>query len=142
MVLLLGLAPPEAGTIRSQLEADIAVAPLRVEGDSAGVLRSLADSCVERLVAELIARGVKVARHPQLSESDLSTLLPVRWAVLGQLTRDQGQLSIELRLLEVASGDEMRSFLNKTKDSKAIVQLGTAAAGRIAAFLQERKAEQ
>jgi hypothetical protein len=48
--------------------AEVAVAPFAVERDSGGVLRAVADTCLERLVRELTAEGVRVARFPELSE--------------------------------------------------------------------------
>jgi hypothetical protein len=121
------------------LAADIAVAPFRIEADSSGVLRALADTCLERLIKALTEKGIVVARHPQLSEKNLHAARPAPWAVLGNLSREQDRFSAELRLLEVESGDEMRSYFNTDKDPQAIGNLGAAAATRIALFVQERK---
>ncbi len=136
---LVALLSPHGSSPPSFPAADIAVAPFIVEGDSAGVLRAVADSCLERLVRELTARGVGVARHPKLSEKDLHAARPAPWAVLGNVGRDRAQFRAELRLLDVESGDEMRSYFNADEDPQAVANLGAAAAGRIALFIQEQK---
>jgi hypothetical protein len=119
--------------------ADVAVARFSIETDSSGVLRALADTCLERLIRGLTEKGIAVARHPQLSEKNLHSARPVPWAVLGNLSRKQGRFSPELRLLEVESGDEMRSYFGSDKDPEVIGNLGAAAANRITLFVQERK---
>jgi TolB-like protein len=118
---------------------DVAVAPFSVERDSAGVLRALADSCLERLVRGLTAEGIAVARHPQLSEKNLDAARPAQWAVLGHLGREAGQFRVELRLLEVKSGEELRSYFNADNESEPIVKFGEAAAVRIGSVIQEQK---
>jgi hypothetical protein len=119
--------------------ADVAVAPFSVERDSAGVLRALADTCLERLVRGLTANGIAVARRPQLSEKNLDAARPAQWAVLGHLVREAGQFRAELRLLEVKSVEELRSYFNADTEPAAIAKFGEAAAVRIASVIQEEK---
>jgi hypothetical protein len=119
--------------------ADVAVAPFTVEHDSAGVLRTIADTCSERLVSGLTAKGIAVVRLPHLSEKTLHSARPIPLAVLGHLSREQGQFRAELRLLEVESGEEQRSYFNADKDPAAVANLGAAAAVRIAGVIEERK---
>ena len=118
---------------------DVALAPFAVVKDSGGTLRSVADACLERLAAGLAAKGIGVVRRPSLDEKTLSRGRPARWAVLGQLSRDKGQIRAELRLMEISSGDEMRSYFNDSADPQAIVALGGGAADRIALFVQEKR---
>jgi hypothetical protein len=121
--------------------ADLAVAPFTVEHDSGAVLRALADTCLERLVEGLTTKGIAVARHRQLSEKDLRSARPARWAVLGHLSREQGQFRAELRLMEVESAEEIRSYFNADKDPMGIADLGAAAAARIATYVHEQRAQ-
>jgi hypothetical protein len=121
------------------LTADIAVAPFTVGRDSSGVLRAVADTCLERLVRELTALGITVARYPELSEKKLQVARPVPLAVLGHVDQKAGLVQAELRLLEVDSGEELRSYFNSDKSPEAVGDLGRAAAKRIAQVVRERK---
>lgn len=118
---------------------DVALAPFVVVKDSGGTLRSTADACLERLAAGLAAEKIAVVRRPSLDEKTLSRGQPARWAVLGQLSRDKGQIHAELRLMEISSGDEMRSYFNDSADPQAIVAMGGAVADRVALFVQEKR---
>ena len=131
------------GSVEAQTRPpEVAVAPFAVERDSAGSTRAVADKCLDALVAGLKARGVEVARHAALPEEDLKAASPSLLAVLGEFSRKDGQYSGELQLLEVASGEELRSYFVNVKDPGAAAKSCEAAAGRIAAVLQEQKAEQ
>lgn len=138
MLLPLAAGVELSGT-RADFVADVAVAPLAVKGDSGGILRAVADTCLERLVRELKAQAVAVVRVPQLSEHDLHLARPVPLAVLGQVERSNGQFQAELRLMDVASGEELRSYFNADRDPDALASLGTAAAKRIAQLVREQK---
>ena len=59
--------------------------------------------------------------------------------MLGHLGREAGQFQAELRLLEVESGEELRSYFNADKDPVAIAKFGELAAVRIASVIQEQK---
>lgn len=135
------LGSPDASESAMSLSADVAVAPFTVESDSAGVLRAVADTCLERLVRALTDLGVSVARYPELSEKTLAQARPVPLAVLGHVGRAEGQIQAELRLLEVASGDELRSYFNADKEPGPVADLGTAAAKRIAQVVRERRTQ-
>ena len=124
---------------QSPVAADVAVATFTVADDGDGVLRAAADSCLERLVRGLKDKGIAVARHPQLSEKTLKSAKPAPLAVIGHLSREKGLIQAELRLLEVESGEEMRTYFNSDKDPGLIADLGMAASARIAALVQERK---
>ena len=121
------------------VSAEVAVAPFTVELDSAGVLRSVADTCLQRLVRTLTDLRVSVAHYPELSEKILRRVRPVPLAVLGHVGRKDGLIQVELRLLDVESGDELRSYFNADKDPDAVGDLGTAAAKRIAQVVRERR---
>jgi hypothetical protein len=116
---------------------EVAVAPFLVEKDSAGAVRAVADKCLAALVAGLKAKGVVVAEHAQLSEKQLDAARPALVAVLGRFTREGGQYSGELRLLEVQFGEELRSYFINDKDPGAIAKSCEAAAGRIAGAVKE-----
>src|SRR5262245_35097675 len=118
--------------------AVIVVAPFTVDRDSAGVLRALGDTCLAHLVQGLRAQRIQVEHRPELSEKNLEVARPAHWAVLGHLTRDAGQFQVELRLLDVTSGDELRSYFNADKNPSAITKFGELAAGRIAHVIAEQ----
>jgi hypothetical protein len=121
--------------------ADVAVAPLTVESDSAGVLRAAADTCLERLFRGLTGLGVSVARYPELSEKTLARARPVPLAVLGHVRRAEGLIQAELRLLEVEAGNELRSYFHADKAPDAVGDLGSGAAKRIAQVILERRTQ-
>lgn len=135
---LLALAEAMCRSPAQAQTADVAVAPFAVSGDSGGIARAAADSSLEQLVAGLKAKGITVSRLPNLTEKTLSSAKPARWAVLGEVTRDKGQMSAELRLMEVATSDEMVSYFN-SGNAQAIATLGGTAAGRIATYVKEKK---
>jgi hypothetical protein len=118
---------------------EVALAPFAVAGARAGDLRPTADECLERLAAALAAKSVKVSRLASLDEKTLARARPARWAVLGRLERVNDSVRAELRLMEVATGDEMRSYFNTSSDPKEIVALGARAAERIAVFVGEKR---
>jgi hypothetical protein len=121
---------------------DLALAPFAVAGDKANELRPVADDCLAQLATALAAKGVKVSRLPSLDEKTLSRAKPARWAVLGKLERKKDIISAELRLMEVADGDEMRSYFHTSADPKEIAAFATRAADRIASFVKEHRSGQ
>jgi hypothetical protein len=129
-----------ASPLRSQTaQADVAVAPFAVENDSAGVVRAVADKCLAALVDKLKANRMAVAVHEQLSEKKLNVARPALLAVLGRFRREGSQYAGELRLMEVASGEELRAYFISDKDPVAAAKSGEATAGRIAGVLKELK---
>jgi hypothetical protein len=129
-----------AGEVSGQSpNADVALAPFAVVGDKANELRPIADDCLAQLATALAAKGVKVSRLPSLDEKTLGRAKPAPWAVLGKVERKKDTLSAELRLMDVATGDEMRSYFHTSADPKEIGALGARAADRIAAFIKEQR---
>ena len=59
--------------------------------------------------------------------------------MLGRLSRKEGQFQLELRLLEVKSGEEMRSYFNADQDPQAACRAVEKAADRVAAFVAEQR---
>ena len=86
--------------------ADVALAPFAVSGDKTNELRPVADDCLAQLATALAGKGVKVSRLPGLDEKTLARAKPARWAVLGTLEKKKDTISAELRLMDVATGDE------------------------------------
>jgi hypothetical protein len=140
--LCLMLMTPTAADGQSREMADVAVAPFAVESDGDKALRTTGDACLERLVQGLSDLGVAVLRRPELSERTLTSARPAPWALLGRVARENGVIAVELRLMDVASGEELRSYFNSDKDPQIAANVGKAAAGRIAAFVKERKISQ
>jgi hypothetical protein len=132
---------PAAGAQVSKPEAEVIVAPFIVKIDNGDALRAQADSCFEKFAAALTLNGVRVARDPQLSEKNLRSAA-ASWAVLGQLSRKDEQFQLELRLLEVESGEELRSYFNADKDLQAACLAVEQAADRIAAFVKEQRSHE
>lgn len=121
----------------SKPASDVVVAPLIVDAGN-DALRTVANSCVEQLIAALKIKGVAVARDPQLTEKNLKSAA-APWAVLGRLGRKDAQFELELQLLEVKSGDEMRMYFNADKDPQGACRSVGKVAERIAAFVEEQK---
>ena len=121
---------------------DVALAPFAVAGDKANELRAVADDCLGQLATALAGKGVKVSRRPSLDEKTLARAKPARWAVLGKVERKKDTISAELRLMEVASGEEMRSYFHTSTDPKEIGAMGARAADRIAAVVKEQRSRQ
>ena len=137
--MVLALVQAEAQTPTSVSE--VIVAPFAVDSGDGDALRATANSCSEQLVAALSQKGVAVARDPQLSEKNLRSAA-ASWAVLGRLSRKEGQFQLELQLLDVKSGDEMRSYFNSDKDPRVACRAVGKVAERIAAFVKGQKGSQ
>lgn len=130
-----------AASAQQPATPDVALAPFAVVADQNGDLRRVADDCLEQLATALTAKGVKVARLQKLDEKTMATARPARWAVLGKFERQKDAISVELRLMEVATGDEMRAYFHTSKDLKQIAALGTSAADPIARFVNEQRSK-
>ena len=87
---------------------------------SAGLSRSRA-GFVGKL--EGLLRG-----RASLDEKTLARAKPARWAVLGKLERKKDMIFAELRLMDVASGDVMRSYFHTSAHPKETGALGARAA--------------
>jgi hypothetical protein len=136
-LLILALAV-DAGAQTSKPAAQVAVAPFVVEADKADMLKSQSKKCFEQFAAALVAKGVKIAREAQLSAENLRSA-PATWAVLGRMTHGEGLFQVELRLMEVATGEEMRLYFNSHKDPQGACAVVDKAAERIALFVAENK---
>jgi len=133
------VSPAEAQTPKPVSE--VIVAPFIVETDNADALRTQAASCSGELATALALKGVAVAREPELSEKNLQSAA-ASWAVLGRITHEKEQFQLELRLLDVTSGEELRSYFNSDKDLKVACQAVGKVAERIAAFVAEQRPKQ
>jgi len=128
-----------AGAPLQPRDPDIALAPFAVVGAQARDLRPIADDCLERLAMALAAKGVRVAKVPSLDEKTIARAKPARWAVLGRFEVVKDVIQAELRLMEVSTGDEMRSYSNGMAEAKEVAAFSTRVAERIALFLEEKK---
>jgi hypothetical protein len=138
--LIVALIPP-AGAQTSKPKAEVIVAPFTVEAGNGDALRAQSDRCFEKFAAALSLKGVRVTRDSQLSQANLRSA-PASWAVLGQLSRKGEQFQLELRLLEVKSGEELRSYFNADKDLQVACLAVEKAADRIAAFVEEQRSHE
>jgi hypothetical protein len=139
ILILAFVARAEAQT--SSPAPEVVVTPFIVEAGNADALRAVSQSCFEQFAAALTRKGVSVARDPQLSEKNLQSAA-ASWAVLGRIGREKEQFQLELRLLEVKSGDELRSYFNADKDLQVACRAVEKVAERIAAFVREQKPSQ
>jgi hypothetical protein len=136
--LILSLGPRAVAQAPS---AEVIITPFIVDVDNADALRAQTERCFEQFAEALTARGVKVARDSNLSEQNLRSA-PAPWAVLGRLSRREELFQMELRLLEVKTGEEMRSYFNSDKEPQLACQVVDKAAERIAAFVKEQRDSQ
>lgn len=127
----------DAGAQTSKSVAEVVVTPFIVEAGSDDMPRAISDKCFEQFATALTLKGVAVARDPRLSEKNLQSAR-APWAVLGHVTHKEGQFLLELRLLDVKSGEEMRSYMNADKDLQLACRVVEKAAERIAVFLKEQ----
>ena len=128
-----------SGWSMQSADPEVALAPFAVVGPKADELRPVADDCLQQLASVLAAKEIKVSRLKSLDEKSLTRAKPARWAVLGTFERKQDTIHVELRLMDVATGEEQRSYLNSSADPKLIAGLGTRAGERIAVFVKERR---
>lgn len=112
-----------------------------VPADDAPLLR-LADRCAARLIASLGAQKVAAARPADATLEALRKSRAAPFAVRGTLTRSGGQVSAELQLLDVQTGDELRSYMYGPGDEDGVVTLAEKAAPRIATAVREAAAGQ
>ena len=118
--------------------SEVIVAPFIVEADNADALRAQAASCSGELTTALARKGVTVAREPALTEKNLQSAA-ASWAVLGRITHEKELFQLELRLLDVRSGDEMRSYFNSDKELQVACRAVDKVAERIAAFVASQR---
>jgi hypothetical protein len=102
-------------------------------------LRAVAETCVTRLVAQLAAESLVVVRRPPLDLVNLARARPARFAMVGKLELREGKYSLEWDLLEVATGDELRSYFAGPALA-GVMELAGAMAPRVRAAIREREA--
>lgn len=102
-------------------------------------LRAVAESCVARLMTGLAAETLVVVRRPPLDLVDLARTRPARFAMVGKLSLQEGKYSLEWNLVDVATGDELRSYFAGPALTD-LLSLAGPAAPRIHAAIRERAA--
>jgi hypothetical protein len=129
---------PEA--LPSQQLVDVALYPLTITERRDTTLTRLADSCITLLGGRLPAIGVTVVRRSGIPPQDLSQVPWARLVMVGTLGRADAAFDVELQLVDVGTGDELRSYLYRGPDASKVIGLGLAAAERIkAVVLAHRK---
>ena len=118
---------------------DIAVYSFALSDSTNGGLRALAESCVTRLAVRLAAESLTVTRRPPLDLVDLRRARPARYAMVGTLELAAGKYSLEWALVEVDTGDELRTYFAGPSAAE-ILGSPVLAAPRIAAAIRERDA--
>lgn len=118
--------------------AEVAVLSLVLAaGDS--TLRPFADSCASRLVQRLRAAKIAAVRADQASLDQLGGSSGPRLAVKGALSGSDPKLSTELQLMEVKTGDELRSYFSGGTDVAGVFRFVDLAAKRIVQAVRESK---
>ena len=139
VLFLLAITPP----VESQQPVDIAVGPIAVEADSAGVLRAAADSCLVLLIGGLKFNGISVTRVPSLTETNLAAARPAPWALLGKVIIVNGKPTAVLSIYDVASGHMRRGYQMLTRNAGYDVRDWLDRMDRlnldISAFIQEQR---
>ena len=142
MVLLAALLPTPGGAAAAQDRGDrvdVAILAFKPAGKLDPDVARAADRCAARLAEKLNAAGIRAAR---LSDATLESLRKDRrapFAVEQVLEHDRGRFSAELKLMDVASGDELRSYMYGWGDEAGLMGLAEAAAPRIAAAMRESR---
>jgi hypothetical protein len=131
---LLLLAAPLAAQNAPRQPVDVAVLAMSVGSSTDPALRRLADQCVTKLIEALLARKVIVRRTESSDEA------AARLKVEGSLAGGAGAYTAELRLLDAATGDELRSYLYGPGDAAGVVGMAERAAPRIAGVVEELRA--
>lgn len=133
LALLPSLALP------AQQPVDVALFPLTVTPRRDTTLTRLADSCVTLLDAKLRSLGITVVRLASPPSKDWSGFHAARLAVIGEVTRVKGDLDIELDLVAVETGDELRAYMFRGPEEARVIGLGVAASERIKAIVLEHR---
>lgn len=102
-------------------------------------LRAVAESCVVRLMTGLAAETLVVVRRPPIDLVDLARARPSRYAMVGKLSLQEGKYSLEWNLVDVATGDELRSYFAGPALAD-LLSLAAPAASRIHAAIREQTA--
>lgn len=119
---------------------EIAVLGFELPPDHDAALVRLADRCVSRLIDALAAQKVVVTRPTGASLEGLKKSGAARFAVRGAISRSGRQVAVELQLLDVSSGDELRSYMYGPGDEDGVVALAEKAAPRMAVAAREAAA--
>ena len=120
---------------------EIAVLGFELPPGTDAALGRLADRCASRLIGALAAEKVAAARPAGASLERLRKSRAAPFAVRGILSRSGKQVSVELQLLDVQSGDELRSYMYGPGDEDGVVALAEKAAPRMAIAVREAAAE-
>lgn len=142
IVLLAALLPARGGTAAAQDpddRIDVAILPLEGAGKAAPVVTRAAERCTARLQEKLNASGIRAARLADATLKSLRKDRRARFAVEPIVGPEQGRFSAELRLMDVASGEELRSYMYGGGDEAGLIGLADAAAPRIAAVVRESR---
>lgn len=137
LVAALSAAPGARGIAQEPGGLQVAILPFKPAGKPDPAIARAAEHGATRLVERLGAAGVRAAVVPDATLESLRKQRRARFAVEQILEHDRGKFSAELRLMEVASGDELRSYMYGWGDEAGVAGLADAAAPRIAAAVRE-----
>jgi TolB-like protein len=116
---------------------DIAVHPLAIHGRDS-VMQAQAESCLTGMIRALAAEHIAATLVPPAApRGDLQTGVVARFSIEGEVEKVGGDYRLEVRLMDAATGDELRSYYFSGEDPAGIGRLGPAAAPRIAQAVRE-----
>ena len=129
------IAPPTASSTNAPI--DIAVHPLAIRGRDS-VMQAQAESCLTGMIRALAAEHIAATLVPPAApRGDLQTGVVARFSIEGEVEKVRGDYRLEMRLMDAATGDELRSYYFSGEDPAGIGRLGAAAAPRIAQAVRE-----
>jgi len=108
-----------------------------IEGPGDTALARLAQRFTARLLQRLAEARVRAMRAERGMLDSLRGAKAAPFTLDASLTGEPGRFSAELRLLELGSGDELRTYMFGPGDADGVLGLADRAPPRIAAALTE-----
>jgi hypothetical protein len=133
---LAAAAVPLAAQRANKAEALLVVAPDVAESHDEALAR-LAQRLTARLLQALEGAKVAAVRTERGRLDSLLRAKAPKLALDASLSGEAGRRSAQLRLIDVATGDELRAYMFGPGDDEGVLGLADRAAPRIAAAVQE-----
>ena len=129
------VATPAASATSAPI--DIAVHPLAIRGRDS-VMQAQAESCLTGMIRALGVEDIAATLVPPAApRGDLQSATVARFSIEGELEKVGDDYRMELRLMDAASGEELRSYFYSGKDPAGIGRTCPSAAPRIAQAIRE-----
>jgi hypothetical protein len=139
----IGLAVAVAGPLAAQRASgggpELLVLAPEIEGSADTALARLAQRFTARILQGLAQAKVRAVRTERGLLDSLRGAKAAGFALDASLTGEPGRFSAQLRLLELASGDELRAYMFGPGDADGVLGLADRAPPRIAAAMAEAR---